>query len=75
MRCGLSVSGVFLRVRLWIDSLSREIVPDRNDESALREGRDARGPLDDNDNLRATSNGARVRRVEERKFPKGPKRK
>jgi hypothetical protein len=67
VRRGLSVSGVFLRVRSRIDSLPRELVPDRNGESALREGRGARDPLDDNDSLRATSNRTERVRDESRR--------
>lgn len=46
---------VFLRVRPWIDSLSRTLVPDGSlsYDSELRYAEDARGPLafDDNDTL------------------------
>lgn len=46
---------VFLRVRPWIDSLSRTLVPDGSlsYDSELRYVEDARGPLafDDNDTL------------------------
>lgn len=73
---GVSLSPwVFLRVRPWIDSLSRELVLDRNDDELQLRGGDPRDSLafNDNDTPEPRVTGPVGDEVEKRsKFPNGP---
>lgn len=65
-------SWVFLRVRPWIDSLSRKLVLDRNDDES-HYVEETRAILARSTITTPWSNGTRGRRVKKKsKFPNGP---